>query len=599
MKPETVPVRLSHLLHHSSVGSIVRGERLLMVVEDTRSWFKGGAEPQPIQYVDQVRSMLGISEVLCPPPEATEEDSGEIDGRWIPAMLFPQWMQCPACGLLHSRPWRRSQSGPPWKCRNCARILEQVPWVLAHAEGYLADVPWHAIAHSGRTSSSPACPPDWEEPYLRLVQRDSHRAVTCDRCRASQDLPDRFPFPARSRPQPWVREKGEQVSDSPEDPAWILGINDVRVHSSRNSSALVIPPESRIRRGTVVDRLYSNSTWQRQVRRARNPLQKKAELKRIAVACHCPPQEVEAALQEIENGYPLYGQTVTGEDLRQGEYRALSQPVPDQSEEEDFVTFHNTRDWKNQERNLRGLPRQAVAAVDRLIEVRRLKEVLVLRGFRRLNSENYIRPDLTGEATWLPALELHGEGVFFTLDESTLKAWERQPALGERSRPLAERAALIHPPVCEEQVTPRLLFLHTLAHLLIRQLESAAGYPAAALKERIYCQEAPSPMAGILIYVAVPDEVGSMGGLSELASPSRFLRLLVAALETAAWCSLDPVCREQEGCGPHLLNRAACHACVLVPETTCQFGNVLLDRGFVQMSESLPFRPLWHFAGET
>ena len=89
-------------------------------------------------------------------------------------------------------------------------------------------------------------------------------------------------------------------------------------------------------------------------------------------------------------------------------------------------------------------------------------------------------------------------------------------------------------------------------------------------------------MAGILIYVAVADEEGSLGGLMELAKPERFLRLLTAAFETASWCSLDPVCAEQEGHGPDLLNRAACHACALVPEPSCPYGNVLLDRAFVK-----------------
>ena len=117
---------------------------------------------------------------------------------------------------------------------------------------------------------------------------------------------------------------------------------------------------------------------------------------------------------------------------------------------------------------------------------------------------------------------------------------------------------------------------------MIHQLDAEAGYPAASLKERIYCATGRKPMAGVLIYVAVPDEEGSLGGLMELAKPERFLRLLTGAFEAATWCSLDPVCAEQEGHGPDLLNRAACHACALVPETSCAYGNVLLDRVFVK-----------------
>jgi hypothetical protein len=133
-------------------------------------------------------------------------------------------------------------------------------------------------------------------------------------------------------------------------------------------------------------------------------------------------------------------------------------------------------------------------------------------------------------------------------------------------------------------VSPRFILLHTLAHLLIRQLEAVAGYPAASLKERIYSKSGKNPMGGILVYVAVPDIEGSLGGLSELAAPKRFLRLLTQVFGHAQWCSLDPVCSEHEGQGPGYLNRAACHACALIPEPSCAYGNALLDRGLIKGS---------------
>jgi len=121
-----------------------------------------------------------------------------------------------------------------------------------------------------------------------------------------------------------------------------------------------------------------------------------------------------------------------------------------------------------------------------------------------------------------------------------------------------------------------------LSHLIIRQLESQAGYPAASLKERIYSSYCKTKMSGILIYVAVPDIAGSLGGVAELAKPEQFLSLLSAVFDHAMWCSLDPVCSEHEGQGPSLLNRAACHACALVPEPSCAYGNTLLDRTFIR-----------------
>ena len=228
------------------------------------------------------------------------------------------------------------------------------------------------------------------------------------------------------------------------------------------------------------------------------------------------------------------------------------------------------------------MPLQAIEAVDQLIEVRRLKEIMVLRGFSRLQSEQIVRPDITGETDWLPALELHGEGIFFTLDESVLTRWEQQEVLQQRAEELEQRAAPGRPSALKEEVSPRFLLLHTLAHLLIRQFETGAGYPAASLKERIYCKSGSKPMAGILIYVAVPDEVGSLGGLGELAIPGSFLRFLTNAFETATWCSLDPVCVTQTGTGPDLLNRAACHACVLDTRTQLPLWQCSLGQDFRQ-----------------
>ena len=108
-----------------------------------------------------------------------------------------------------------------------------------------------------------------------------------------------------------------------------------------------------------------------------------------------------------------------------------------------------------------------------------------------------------------------------------------------------------------------------------------AGYPAASLQERIY-SSADKKMAGVLIYTAVPDIAGSLGGIIEQAKPRRFIKLLDSVFKQLEWCSMDPVCGDMEGQGPSWLNRAACHGCVLLPETSCSYNNVFLDRVFIK-----------------
>ena len=589
MTEEFLPVRLSHLLRHCSVGAIVRGEDSLVVVRDIRDWYAKGEDPRAheIRYVEQVRSALGISQALCRPPVKRERD-GKVAG-WIPALRFPSWMRCLQCGLMHRAPWRRDEGADQLgelRCVACGGKLEQAPWVLAHEGGYLADAPWHDLAHAAsRHPDAQQCRADWQEPYLKLEEGDSGRRISCTRCPAVGDLESRWSFGRTTWQQPWIHEP---TIEQPKEPAWLLEINDVRVHSAENRTALVIPPESRIRRGTVVDRLYGNSNDQQRIRGARNPLARQGTIRTIASAYGCRPKDIEEAMGQIDSGYPLYGQAITSQDLLVGEYLALTEPIPDLKEDEDFVTDHQTPAWKEFTLGLEdGFARRAAATVDQLVAVDKLKEIMVLTGFRRANGETVTPPDITGESDWRPAIELYGEGLFFTLDESLLQRWESNPTLASRTTAFKQRYPSA-PLRTDVEISSRFILCHTLAHLMIRQIEATAGYPAASLKERIYCSNGTEPMAGALIYVAVPDEQGSLGGVMELASPERFLRLLTAAFEAAQWCSLDPVCGEQEGHGPGLLNRAACHACALVPETTCAYENVLLDRAYVKGDPGMP-----------
>jgi len=396
----------------------------------------------------------------------------------------------------------------------------------------------------------------------------------------TSDFGDGLQIPyGKTRQQPWIKEDAD-VTDSM---ASVLEINDARVHAPQTRNALVIPPESRRRKGSVVERLYRSSPKRQQIDRARTPLARKSALNSIASELRCSVTQIEDALKKIGKGYPPSEKECTQGILLEIEYQAMLKELTDLEDDEDFVTRHHTKAWKALIGNLAGTkPARIIEVVSQLIAVNRLKEIMVLMGFQRIDG-TLVPPDIVGESSWLPALELYGEGVFFSLDEDLLSRWESHPTLGDRSNDFQRRFAatgLRFDP--EIIVTPRFILLHTLAHLLIRKLETEAGYPAASLKERIYCTAGKLPMSGILVYVAVPDVVGSLGGLAELATPERFLLLLSSVFDHAEWCSLDPVCSEHGGQGPSLLNRAACHACALIPEPSCAYGNVLLDRTFIK-----------------
>jgi hypothetical protein len=88
-------------------------------------------------------------------------------------------------------------------------------------------------------------------------------------------------------------------------------------------------------------------------------------------------------------------------------------------------------------------------------------------------------------------------------------------------------------------------------------------------------------MTGVLIYTAAGDSEGTMGGLVRMGAPGLLERTVARALDQARWCSSDPVCIESRGQGPDNCNLGACHACALLPETSCEQQNRLLDRAML------------------
>lgn len=591
MSKHLIPIRLSHLLAQSGVGAIVRGPDELVVIHDIRQWTDRQEQPGGgvIPYVERVRAALGVSEVLREPPVAREGQHGQVDGVCVPVSRFPAWARCPNCGALSLNPWRaEGVESPRCEQQACTRKpkLVQVTWVLADPAGYIGEVPWHYLAH--KDARSPEQRECKIKDRLRLNESGASRRLRCDACRAETSFrgDERMGF-GTGRQQPWSKDDLAPVKEasgaSSQDLAQVLAINDTRVYSPAWGLALVIPPESRVRKGTAVDRLYRNTQDRRTIDAARTPLARKAAIRQIAQEYRCSPQDVEAALQDIEQGYPLYDAVFTPGQLRESEFDAFLETLPDQHPDEDLVTRDQTEAWQALafDEGASEEVRRLVHGVKHLVRVDRLKAVKVFKGFTRLGGENPVPPDIVGTSDWLPAVELYGEGIFIALDEDRISRWSRNDAVQTRLKQLLPRF-IQSGRDAPNPLSARFLLLHTLSHLLMRQIEAEGGYPAASLTEVLYCADSPKPMAGILINVAVPDIAGSLGGLAEIAEPRRFLGILLRALEHARWCSLDPVCSEHEGQGPGLLNRAACHACALVPEPACEYGNTLLDRAFVK-----------------
>jgi len=292
------------------------------------------------------------------------------------------------------------------------------------------------------------------------------------------------------------------------------------------------------------------------------------------LARHTPGEVLAAAQREVKET----------ELLRPDEYLAFLNPPEPAQPPHEFEVRHV------------GVPSGTESGkIATVAAATRLREVRALRGFTRIESgidigelADVARLNVNvasiGERTWLPAVELRGEGVFLSLDEGALGGWQNNLPVAARDEELAvsfrEYQADRSGDDTQWQPFPGMSYvlLHSLAHVLIRRLCLNSGYSSSALRERIYNSTGTSPMAGLLIYTASSDSEGSLGGLVDQATPDRFGPVLLDALRDSELCPQDPLCGAGELGGASGLNGAACHACLLLPETSCEASNRLLDR---------------------
>jgi hypothetical protein len=598
-KKQYTPIRLSHLTSYAGVGSIVKDSRDVSVaIVDTRYWTTqdGSLAATEILFVERVRSALGIGQRLCSPPVAQKLENGLISGALIPSVVFPANFACLNCGLLHQDIFRYSEedSIKQARCSSCAGDLRQSGWCLIGQNGELSDIDWHKAYHTGERK----CEKNYTTPYLSVKSQGSDKfLVDCKQCNSGPRVLFKKHYKNCVKTiQPWIYQKPDTWERSKLFEA--VQINDARAYSPKSRTALVIPPESRLLKNSLHSKVSTNSQLRGKYADAASGFKRKSILSSAALQYKCNVEELMNVLDELETGPKELN--IVSTELFYDEYKELTTPISDLMEDEDFVTEHMTEAWQEKAAGSELVIVQKL--IKHLVAVKRLKEIKVFEGFSRYTpageEPSIVPPDILGQSDWLPAIELYGEGIFISLDESWLSRWEAVPEINARINELETRYATSALTLdVSLVVNPRFILLHTLSHLLIRELEISSGYPSSSLKERIYSSKV-NKMAGILIYTAVADVAGSLGGLAESVSPEKIAITLVNALNRANWCSLDPVCSEHEGQGPGWLNKAACHSCSLLPETSCSYSNVLLDRTIIKGNKHLNIPSLSEFLQE-
>jgi hypothetical protein len=549
MERQLGQLRPSQLLFYHGPGAIVdmlSGSVMIMAADlwDFRS--KNVVEDE------RVRSSLGV-----PYLRLLNEDQEKIS---VTARPFPKWKVCPRCGMMTEWDTR--------ECYYCGKEnvkIELFPsrFAIACKHGHIQDFPWIEWLHEGKE--------ECKKPILKMTYRGmagslSDMYVQCVKCKKKRSLANIMKFTMNcTGERPWIGDEEQDKEQCKEQMETVL----------RGASKLYTPivfstlsiPLSDGREDNLIEKVN---------REKHNLLKIKdrsyEQFKQIALILLDITENELPVVEQILNGE--YEQSVSYKTIRKQEWNTIIKRNVDDLEETGFKSVEVE------------IHEQMKPYFSSIVKIESLPEIQVLRGFTRLH---YLDPFDTTEipvcsimknsrsADWLPAVKNLGEGIFFQFNIQKLSEWEnkekvKRELFGIFERYNKRREQLGNSPI---YLKARHILIHTFSHAMIQEFARFSGYATTSLRERLYCSD---DMYGVLIYTASSDSEGGLGGLIELSKPEKLYPIFVRALEKMEYCSSDPHCSDARFEMQSTVNGAACHACGFVSETSCEWGNQLLDR---------------------
>lgn len=581
--------RPSHLITTAGIGAVIDLPSMSVIVRGLDAW-----APERAEVINEPRLFAEVQRVLGPEVRAMRKapwDPGDADNGYartgVPVAPFPRWVRCPRCyrlgpldppgqfSLVHRygrRPdlakWVHSRCPRQRQTDNNKRACQPARFLVACEAGHLDEFPYVEFVHRGAPCGGP-----------KLTMSDSASTlgprvnIHCEECDQRRNVQEAAGVKGRdSLPRCRGRHPHLQRFEECGLPVRLMVLGSSNLWFSITASALHLPQGQ-----TVADIVAANWTIlgaQPSAELVELLIDRMPDLRALRSA---PAAEVWAAIETLRaSGGPTTEDSPV-EDLRSAEWEMLARPTTE-NQDEDFRAVPTT------------VPTRHQGVFDQVVQVSRLRVVSALIGFTRLVAPD--RRDLApanrlplshGRLEWVPAVEQRGEGVFLQLHDDLVARWEAEADNHPRMEALRDAYARW----CANRDRPaepafpvaRYTLLHTLSHLLIRQVSLECGYSSASIRERLYVGEPRQRTAGILLMTAASDSEGTLGGLVALGEARHLGRLLDHAFDDAEGCSSDPLCAEHIPQAPSdTLHAAACHACLFTSETSCETNNRWLDR---------------------
>jgi hypothetical protein len=577
-------IRRSQVITTFGPGAMVDLPNHSVLIAGLDYWSKGGDEIVEPWLTAKLATIVEVPTIrlFSPPPD---QDDPTAPQTGIDAFQFPEWFitqdvesadresTVRSRMLVHRKALTR---GKFFDLNRKKRAVVPVRFVRACRAGHIGDINWYVFVHIGPTEcrrqlwiDERGTSGDLSEIWIRCECGQAERRMA----EASQ-LQNRA-LGLCDGARPWL---GAYSSERCDEPNRLLIRTASNSYFPQSMSVISLPD----RDDTVKQAV--DAAWEfletvedlEQLKYERRKAKVKAALEGIG------DEEAFSEIQSRRDGTPKDDKKVKVAELET--LIASKDELGDDKPDGNFFA--------------RSLPRAAwdqpwMRTIERVILVHRLREVVAQVGFTRFEAAapdtdgelemGVRRASLAREVSWLPAIENKGEGVFLQFRMDAIETWMGRADVQDRGRALvAGFDCWRHEHQGTHRVFPGLpyLMLHSLSHLLITAISLECGYPASAIRERIYA--IPSVGYGVLLYTGSSDAEGTLGGVIQVGR--RIHEHIRNALEIGELCSNDPVCAQHEPQNAHehrFLHGAACHGCLLIAETSCEQQNDFLDRALV------------------
>jgi hypothetical protein len=609
--PAKKPIRQSQLISPWGVGQMInfpKDESLMVLGLDMwEEKFRTISELDEFKVTEErLAKRLGVKEFRLPPDFRDPGQGVTNPSLKIPFIRFPRWHYCTRCGHMEKVSIYDSHkptcTGVSFGSgRSCSEIAERkrqrlipVRFISICPQGHIQDFPFMEWVHGG-------VQPEGQH-NLRLRAGRSSGAlsgieITCS-CGTHKTMAGAFNEQSLTKigvtcsgGRPWLGEEAERNNTTHCGQHLIVVQKGAsNVYFSQVRSSIYLPQWEKSVDRRLVEVLeknwgflttgMENGTFQRmrfELVAERNFAEDKRELHTEKL--------LEAATKRI-SGADSSTSDDSEEKYRKMEYDAILAEAGGENQDF-FVSKNQANTYDDSETG--GAISTGLTSIGLL---HKLRETRAFVGFSRWLPDDGKTLDakkdfikLGRSISWLPAMVVRGEGVFFEFSEKRLKQWVTKKEVIARTKFLSDNYNRPREAKGQKrrEIKPEFVLIHTFAHLVINQFSYECGYGSSALRERIYCNlEFPDDtMNGVLIYTASGDSEGSLGGLVRQGKQGNLETIVYNAIENAKWCSSDPICIDSHGQGPNSCNLAACHNCSLLPETCCEESNMLLDRAML------------------